>query len=198
MGEVYPGGDAPALAMTPLSAFEDLFDELPVDLCIAEVTGVFRVVYANQAAIRDQIVPALAHAGLTGERAHLEAVAIGEHRWDIDVYPWVQPGESPRSAVVRAVQTAGKAAGAAEVVVLPIFAGKSTQGRGPLELSQREREVADLVAQGMTNAEIATRLFLSRATVATHIAGILTKLRFRSRAQIAVWVVEQRLRAAIG
>ena len=70
---------------------------------------------------------------------------------------------------------------------------RERKGKG---LSQRERQVAELVALGLTNSDIAGRLFLSRATIASHVAAILTKLRLRSRAQVAVWVVEQRQQRA--
>jgi DNA-binding CsgD family transcriptional regulator len=56
------------------------------------------------------------------------------------------------------------------------------------ELSPRELEVAQLVAQGLSNSAIATRLFLSRSTVTSHISHILTKLGMSSRSQIAAWV----------
>jgi DNA-binding CsgD family transcriptional regulator/tetratricopeptide (TPR) repeat protein len=60
---------------------------------------------------------------------------------------------------------------------------------GPL--SAREIEVARLVAEGLSNPAIARRLYLSRPTVASHVAHILTKLGFGSRAQIAAWVAGQ-------
>jgi DNA-binding CsgD family transcriptional regulator len=61
-------------------------------------------------------------------------------------------------------------------------------GAGPQELSRRELEVAELVADGLTNSAIAARLFVSRATVSSHVTHILSKLGFTSRAQIAAWV----------
>ena len=61
-------------------------------------------------------------------------------------------------------------------------------------LTPRELEVAALVAEGLDNAEIASRLTLSRPTIAGHVAKILKKLGAKSRVQIAVWVTEQRLR----
>lgn len=53
-------------------------------------------------------------------------------------------------------------------------------------LTDRELEVMTRVAEGATNAEIAAALFLAEATVKTHIARILTKLRLRDRVQIVV------------
>jgi len=62
-------------------------------------------------------------------------------------------------------------------------------------LSARELEVAELVAEGLSNPAIARRLYLSRSTVATHVAHILTKLDFSSRAEIAAWIGERRRQA---
>jgi predicted ATPase/DNA-binding CsgD family transcriptional regulator len=59
-------------------------------------------------------------------------------------------------------------------------------------LSRREREVADLVAQGMTNRGIAERLFLSPRTVESHVQHVLDKLGLDRRAQIATWVTARR------
>jgi DNA-binding CsgD family transcriptional regulator len=59
-------------------------------------------------------------------------------------------------------------------------------------LSPREIEVAELVAEGLSNPAIARRLYLSRPTVASHVAHILTKLGFSSRTQIAAWAARRR------
>ncbi len=60
-------------------------------------------------------------------------------------------------------------------------------------LTAREREVAALVARGLTNRDIAERLVVTERTAETHIQNILNKLGYTSRAQIAAWVVEQGL-----
>ena len=59
-------------------------------------------------------------------------------------------------------------------------------------LTRREREVALLVARGLTNRQIASELSVSRNTANNHVARILRKLDLSSRTQIAAWVTEQR------
>ena len=62
-------------------------------------------------------------------------------------------------------------------------------GQAPAEpLTGREREVAELVGQGLTNWEIAARLYLSERTAQNHVQHILTKLGSTSRSQIAAWM----------
>ena len=63
----------------------------------------------------------------------------------------------------------------------------------PAGLTKRELEIAILVAGGMTNRDVAERLFLSQRTVEGHVENIRSKLGFHSRTQIATWVVEIRL-----
>ncbi|MBF6245676.1 protein kinase [Nocardia elegans] len=62
--------------------------------------------------------------------------------------------------------------------------------RSPATLTKRERQVADLVAQGLSNKQIAARLVISQRTAEGHVEHILTKLAFTSRAQIAAWVAD--------
>jgi DNA-binding NarL/FixJ family response regulator len=61
--------------------------------------------------------------------------------------------------------------------------------RPPEALSRREREVAILVARGLSNRDIALELVISVATAERHVANILNKLGYHSRAQVAAWAV---------
>jgi DNA-binding CsgD family transcriptional regulator/tetratricopeptide (TPR) repeat protein len=61
---------------------------------------------------------------------------------------------------------------------------------GTEALTRREQEIADLVAVGLTNREIARRLFLSVRTVETHVDRALGKLGYHTRTQLAAWVTQ--------
>lgn len=81
----------------------------------------------------------------------------------------------PAAAVMFAMHEKGSAA-----------ANRRTGGIGSA-LTERELQVAELVAKGMTDREIAAELVISQRTAESHVQHILTKLGFRSRAQIAAW-----------
>lgn len=75
--------------------------------------------------------------------------------------------------------------------VLTFLRQPSPAGR---QLTDREFEVAELVTEGLTNHAIAGRLSVAPRTVETHVENIRRKLSMSSRAQIAAWTTEQRLR----
>jgi non-specific serine/threonine protein kinase len=65
--------------------------------------------------------------------------------------------------------------------------GRRTANRSGDPLTPREREVAALLARGYTDRRIAEALVITEGTAGVHVEHILTKLGFRSRAQVAVW-----------
>jgi len=107
---------------------------------------------------------------------------------DADVLPAVEAGatgyllkDTPREELVRAVRAAARG----ESVLAPSVAGRLMgRLRAPAEepLSQRELEVLTLVARGASNREAATRLFISEATVKTHLLHLYAKLGVNDRA----------------
>ena len=135
-------------------------------------------------------------------------------RWDWEIYPLSGPegevthllnvvmdvSERPpkKGRPAKADRLAADKQREAASGVLRIFGvAPGSEARKPPEaLSAREQQVADLLAMGFTNAGIAQHLNLSPNTVASHVARILAKLGFRSRTQIATWVIEERLTAA--
>lgn len=107
---------------------------------------------------------------------------------DSDVLPAIEAGatgyllkDAPRDELIRAVRAARRG----EAVLSPSVAGRVLgQVRKPANdaLSQREREVLKLIANGTTNREAAAQLFVSEATIKTHLLHIYEKLGVRDRA----------------
>ncbi len=90
-------------------------------------------------------------------------------------------------AALAAFEAVGAASGAhAAAALLRSLGDRSRVGtKGVGELTQREWQVIRLVAQGLTNAEIGQRLFISPKTGGNHVSSILTRLGLRSRAEAA-------------
>jgi DNA-binding NarL/FixJ family response regulator len=105
---------------------------------------------------------------------------------------------APAEELVRAIRVvaAGDALLAPAVTqrVIAEFAERPARRDAPPreldELTPREREVLVLLARGMTNAEIAKELFVSDATVKTHVARVLMKLGARDRVQAVIFAYE--------
>jgi DNA-binding CsgD family transcriptional regulator len=84
--------------------------------------------------------------------------------------------------------------GSAERAATPGVLDPGPAGLAPL--TPREREVAALIARGLTNRQIAGELVVAETTVDRHVSHILGKLGFATRAQVAVWVAQRQTQGA--
>lgn len=93
-------------------------------------------------------------------------------------------------------RSAGQAIGRGDGIAAALWPGEAGPGQlgvaSDWPLTARERELAELVTEGLTNRQIGGRLFIAERTVDTHVARILAKLGCTSRAQVAVIVATSR------
>ena len=81
----------------------------------------------------------------------------------------------------------------AALLLRRLGSGSPAARSGSGELTAREHEVAELLATGLSNGEIAARLYISTKTASVHVSNILRKLNMGSRAEVAAWVVREQL-----
>jgi DNA-binding NarL/FixJ family response regulator len=86
--------------------------------------------------------------------------------------------EAPHETLVRAIERVAHGDGYVDPALMPAFLTGKDQGE---MLTQREREILQLLADGMSNADVAQRLFISQETVKSHVRHILTKLEADTR-----------------
>jgi DNA-binding NarL/FixJ family response regulator len=125
---------------------------------------------------------------LRAEAPGVRVLVLTTYDTDSDVLPAVEAGatgyllkDAPRDELLRAVRAAAKG----ESVLSPAVAGRlMSQVRRPVQetLSNRELDVLRLIADGATNREAAARLFVSEATIKTHLLHVYEKLGVRDRA----------------
>jgi DNA-binding NarL/FixJ family response regulator len=88
--------------------------------------------------------------------------------------------EAPHETLLRAIEKVA----AGETYIDPALMVIATQGKDGTEiLTQREREILQLLADGMSNADVATQLYISQETVKSHVRHILAKLEAETRTQ---------------
>jgi DNA-binding CsgD family transcriptional regulator len=181
------GLGGPALRERVLAPRRDEIDVLGgLEVCeaiIASVEGRHEDVLANLLAAQELAVPLSRYRGATlrlaaarslmalGRRAEArEQVVVA--RAMLERWPGWRRDEA--DAMLRRIEGPG---------------GEAVDG----ELTARERDVAALLAEGLSNAEVARRLYISPKTAAVHVSNILTKLGMANRAEVAAWAVRSGL-----
>jgi DNA-binding NarL/FixJ family response regulator len=126
----------------------------------------------DAALARTDLAEVLAAAGAGPEAGRHAAAAL-----EVFVRLGAKPQVDRASAVLRALGVP--------------MARTSTAAAAGGVLSRREEEVARLVAAGLTNAEVAERLFISQRTVTTHLQHVYARLALRSRTELTRYVLER-------
>ncbi len=161
-----------------------LIEKLQPDVVVldCEMPGLAGVEAAHEIRRRNLPVRVLALSAYDSERyvrGMMEAGAVG----------YLLKEEAP-GAIVAAVQGAARGEGAFSPRIAARVAAWA-RGEQPGGLTEREVEILRLVAEGLSNKEIASRLQVAERTVGFHIGNILSKLGVASRVEAAMWAKEQ-------
>ncbi|WP_030667766.1 response regulator [Streptomyces cellulosae] len=146
---------------------------------------------------------------ITGERPDIKVLVLTTFDLDEYVYEALRAGASGfllKDASADKLAEAVRVVAAGDALLAPgitrrliaEFSRLDDRPRAPLKervggLTERETEVLALIAQGLSNAEIAERLVVAEQTVKTHVGRILVKLGLRDRTQAAVFAYESGL-----
>jgi DNA-binding CsgD family transcriptional regulator len=135
------------------------------------------------------LTDAVSRTAANGARAFL---ADAQYELAVTLVRRAGPGDAVRARTL----LAESARSASTLGMGPIRSGadrvaEELDATGPL--TRREWEVAELVAQGLTNREIATRLYISERTAQNHVQHVLNKINATGRSQIAAWMTRQKM-----
>ena len=159
-------------------------DVLLLDLKLPGLDGIAVLTELKAQAARTRVLVLTSGAGAAGPAMAVQAGASGFLYKDVDP-----------DALVRAIRSVHDG----HTVLAPDAAGlvavrPGPGARGIASLTNREREVLALVADGRSNREIARTLSLSEKTVKTHVSAVLAKLGVADRTQAALLAVRQEYR----
>ena len=173
-------GHAALESLSALAASDRLPDVVVLDLHLPKVDGV-TAISRIAASYPDLSILVLTSFGDAQRvRGAMSAGARG--------YILKDAGADELAAAVRAVH-------AGEMPVDPAVTSVlartwDVDNRSVASLTRREREIAGLLAEGLSNREIGARLVITERTAQTHVCNVLAKLGFASRTQAALWAIE--------
>jgi NarL family two-component system response regulator LiaR len=157
-----------------------------------------------QVILMDLVMPEMdgvtATAEIVAQQPDAHIVVLTSFGTDVKLFPAVKAGavgyllkDTSPEELVKAIHQAAAGESSLNPVVarrlLRELAHESPGGATPEPLSRREIEVLRLVAHGMTNEQIGEKLFISEATVRTHVSNILIKLSLSNRTQAALYAL---------
>ena len=177
---------AAALVRASLRAARSMDDQIGVALCLDSLAW---IAASQGKPARAAILLGTAGAAWAAIRATLQPALRGHHDAALAAARQALPEGSYQAAFAE-----GSAMSQAEAIAFALKEPSAAAGSPAIpvlgiqpQLTRREQEVAVLVAQGMSNGQIAATLVISARTAETHVQHIMDKLGVSSRAQIAVW-----------
>lgn len=170
-----------------------LIDSLHPDLVVCDLNmpdgGGLRVV-RESAARHGDTVKVVVFTVSEHERDLLDAVASGAYGY----LTKSTPGPELHRQLIRAVGGDPPFAPQLASLLLGEFRRVARQATGTNPLSEREREVLNLVARGYTYKQVGTELFIAEKTVENHVRNILGKLHLTRRAELIRWAADHDIR----
>ncbi len=141
--------------------------------------------------LRETIGAALAPVEVRVYSPYIEAVrqALGQEAWET---AWAE-GKKLTVEEAENILVESKPLGLVSQPRISVVKDVSADRRSEVILTGRQREIALLVARGLTNRQIASELAIAENTVANHVARIARKLEVPSRSRIAAWITEREL-----
>lgn len=182
VGEAADGREALA-RLSALASRGRVPDVILMDLQMPHLDGVEATAQVKAAWPQIEVIAVTSFVEEARIRAALAAGATGYLLKDADAQ---DVAEAIRAAVAGEVRLDPAAAAA-------LAAGLRAPKSAVVELTERERQVVTLLAEGYTNREIARDLGVAERTARTHVSNILTKLGLSSRTQAAMWAVREGL-----
>jgi len=159
---------------------------------LEQIAGVDVVLLDVRMPVRDGLdaLPELAQTATVIMLTNTDTVEVAAQAMSSGASGYIIHGALDPSGIAAAIRTC--LSGGTVMAGLdpwPVATTSRTSQRADCGLSQREAEIMDLISQGLTNAELASRLFLSEKTIKNHINRVFAKLGVTSRGQaMAAWL----------